>query len=91
MTDMPMTQPLSAQNQPFTVLVMLPDYMRGDEDCEADWLRRLWVTAEGPDQALEKAVKEVGLLCGWEDDAPAEAEVSPVAIYSGHIFDLYQP
>lgn len=80
MTDAPM--------EPYTVLLMLPDDMRADECCEADWVRRVHVEAADPDSAFGAAQDECASAPG-HDHAPED--FAPVAIYEGHQFDLFQP
>lgn len=75
---------------PFTVLLMIPDNMRSDESCEADWVRRIWVHATNPDEALSAAQAECISLFEWDEDTDAEC-LAPVAIYHGQIFDMFQP
>lgn len=93
MTDSPHTPTLKAGfAQPFTVLVLMPDHMREDESCEADWVRRAWVTAKSPDDAAEIACNDLGRLMGWgAEETPSPDELAIIAIYPGHIFDLFQP
>ena len=70
---------------PFTVLLMLPDYWRSDQPCAADEVQRHWVDAVGPDEAIEEAL----LAATAENEASAD-DFSPIAVYAGHHFDLHQ-
>lgn len=84
MTDTPQDPPVTKDRQPYTVLLMMPDDIRADECCAADWIRRVWVFAPDPDEAIGEAQAEVARICDPED-------LEVVAIYAGHVFDLYQP
>ena len=88
------------QRQPYTVILMLPDEMRSDECCAADWLRRVWVYGDAVDQGtlIDTARRELAILFGWAHDESIDryemvqrmSELEPVAIYAGHIFDVYE-
>ena len=71
---------------PFTVLLMLPSDWRSDQSCAADEVIRVWVNAVDPDEALETARSHLS----YDEDFDPE-DFSVVAIYAGHIFDLFQP
>ena len=105
MTDAPTTEMArqgvpARQRQPYTVILMMPDEMRSDECCAADWLRRVWVYGNEADQSplIGTARRKLADLFGWtEEDYMAEEEIQqrmdelePVAIYAGHIFDVYE-
>ena len=87
--------------QPYTVILMMPDEMRSDECCAADWIRRVWVYGDAHDQGtlIDTARRKLADLFGWtEEGYMAEEEIQqrmdelePVAIYAGHLFDVYQP
>jgi len=90
--------------RPFTVILMLPDHMRSDECCAADWVRRVWVHASYSVNRTEFLISQArDNLCQlFEWDKPElghsaeeveqmKNELEPVAIYPGHIFDIYQP
>ncbi len=34
------------KDQPFTVLLLLPDFIRNDACREADWVRRMWTEGQ---------------------------------------------
>lgn len=91
------------RHQPYTILLMLTDDMRSNEACAADWIRRVWVEGEASDVGIERMIKlarcELADLFGWTDPDtdpdPVEIEqrkaaLEPVAIYAGHVFDIYQ-
>lgn len=91
--------------QPFTVILIITDDMRSDEACAADWLRRAWVYGNGSDQdgiseMIERARDDLSDLFGWTDQEiglsvdeieERKAALEPVAIYPGHLFDIYRP
>lgn len=75
--------------KPFTVLLMLPDYWRSDQSCAADEAIRVWVTAVNPVLAVGAAMIELpGLM---PDEEVVAEDFAPIAVYAGHIFDLFQP
>ena len=82
---------LQPGEQPFTVILMLPDFIRSDEACEADWVRRMWITARNPTEAQWEARSELAILLEWEQDTHDLDDLSVVAIYSGHVYDLFEP
>ncbi len=88
MTDTPRNPPVNKDRQPWTVLLMLPDDLRADECCEADWIRRVWVFGEDTFQALYHARQGIAGLLEWEDRD--ENDLAIVAVYPGHIFDQFQ-
>jgi hypothetical protein len=73
---------------PFTVLLLIPDHMRDDECCEADWVRRIWVQARNHEEAMGIAQDECTALL--EMDADEAQSLAPIAIYHGHIFDVLE-
>ena len=93
--------------QPFTVILMLTDDIRSDEVCAADWVRRVWVSGEPSDEGISKMIElarmELAEQVGWtyshvHDNDWTDTDLDerlnalkPVAIYPGHIFDIYQP
>lgn len=108
MTDCPTNemamQGIPAQQQPFTVILMMTDDMRADECCAADWVRRVWVYGQSTDAGIETMIEDARDQCadffGWidpdmdltqEDIEQRKVALEPVAIYAGHIFDIYQP
>ena len=74
---------------PFTVLLMLPDYWRSDQPCAADEVIRIWVDAIDAEDAYEKALIELPGLMPDEDELVAK-DFSPIAVYAGHHFDLHE-
>ena len=74
---------------PFTVLLMLPDYWRSDQPCAADEVIRLWVDAIDAEDAYEKALIQLPL--DMPDEEVVVEDFAPIAIYAGHHFDLFQP
>ena len=77
---------------------------RADESCAADWIRRVWVYGD-PDSSLgvSRLIRDARSLLadelGWTEGGYASSEelderkeaLEPVAVYSGHIFDVYLP
>ncbi|WP_306150703.1 hypothetical protein [Roseovarius sp. MMSF_3281] len=95
---------IDGTHQPFTVIMMMSDDIRSDESNAADWVRRVWVYGQGGDQGIESMIEEardkLAALFGWdvsdpyltqEDIEQRKSALEPVAIYPGHIFDIYQP
>jgi hypothetical protein len=91
-------------HQPYTVLLMMSDDLRSDECCASDWVRRVYVEGEASKAGIERMIKiarcDLADMFGWtdpdDDPDPVEVEqrksaMEPVAIYAGHIFDIYQP
>ena len=92
MTDATQSQVRAGQVMPYTVLLMLPDHMRDDESCAADWIRRVWVDASSPDDAFATAQSNCGEIMGWDEDAqPDPDDLDVIAVYPGHLFDLFHP
>lgn len=89
--------------QPFTVILMMTDDIRSDECCAADWVRRTWVYGDPSDSGIirmiEQARTQIATVLEWiDEDMPVPDDVQermdtlePVAVYAGHIFDIYQP
>jgi hypothetical protein len=76
--------------KPYTVLLLRPARQREDDAHPSDWVYRAWVEADNPDDAEVAACEK--LARGDEDVEPAEPfEVATLAIYEGHLFDLYLP
>ena len=75
---------------PFTVLLMLPDYWRSDQPCAADEVIRIYVTAMDPITAVDAALILLPGLMPDEDELIAD-DFAPIAVYAGHHFDLFQP
>ena len=73
---------------PFTVLLMLPDYWRSDQPCAADEVIRIWVDAIDAEDAYEKALIQLPL--DMPDVMVNVDDFSPIAVYAGHHFDLFQ-
>ena len=73
---------------PFTVLLMLPSDWRSDQSCAADEVIRVWVSAADSDTAIENAFLELPAL--MPDEEVVAEDFSPIAVYEGHRFDLYQ-
>ena len=74
---------------PFTVLLMLPDYWRSDQSCAADEVIRVWVTTADVETAIEAA--SIQLPLEMPDEEVIAEDFAPIAVYPGHIFDLFQP
>ena len=79
---------------PFTVILMLPDDLRGDEASEADWVRRMWITAPSYLEAMDEAIDELAYLLEWSDDPEDDdyrdfGDLVVVSVYSGHQIDLF--
>lgn len=102
MNDCPQMTPdlsvIEKQHQPFTVIMMMPDNMRADECCAADWVRRVWVygppTSDGVSDMITDARENLAEMFGWTDEydvAQRKDTLEPVAIFAGHHFDVYQP
>ena len=72
----------------WTVLLMMPDYWRGDQPCAADEIVRVWVEAAGPAEAEEAAYALLPALMADED--VVIDDFATVAIYPGHHFDQNQ-
>lgn len=101
MSDIQPPQDAAAGFQPFTVILMMSDDLRGDEACASDWVRRVWVSGKGDKAGMERMIKiarcELARMFGWTDEDGPEldelesmkAALEPVAIYHGHIFDIY--
>jgi hypothetical protein len=86
----PAPQP-EAQKLPFTVLFMIPDWKRGDQSHESDHICRVWTEATDPENAVEAAKEKLPEDLHWEEyDVSDLDDYSPVAVYPGHIFDLFQ-
>lgn len=95
-TDAPCTRPASAPSQAWpawTVIMMKPSDWRSDEACAADEVVRLWVHAEDPESAVAAAytalpsdIEGVGL----GEDQTNPDDFAPIAVYPGHIKDLYK-
>lgn len=73
---------------PYTVLMMLPDYWRSDQSCAADEVIRLWVEAENPTTAIDAAY--IALPSAMPDEEVVAEDFSPIAVYAGHHFDLHE-
>ena len=78
----------------FTIILMLPDDLRGDEATESDWVRRMWVISPNLLKAVDDARDELAHLLGWSDDLEDEdyrdfVDLSVISIYSGHQVDLF--
>ena len=73
----------------YTVLLLLPDALWHGH--ASDWISREHVIASDPDEATKLAVEK----CMREAESLGRGEISPdnlsiLAIYNGHLFDLYQ-
>ena len=73
---------------PFTVLLMLPSDWRSDQPCAADEVIRIWVDAIDAEDAYEKALIQLPL--DMPDEEVNAEDFAPIAVYAGHIFDLFQ-
>lgn len=74
--------------KPYTVLLLRPPCQR--EGHPSDWIYRAHVNADDPDEAMEGALDQLADPPGAIAPAdPDEAHV--LAIYEGHLFDLFQP
>ncbi len=72
----------------YTVLLLRPSWQH--DGPESDWIFRAHVEAGNVEQAEEKALTE---LMKFGDGMPAELrdECATIAVYEGHLFDLFQP
>jgi len=73
---------------------MIPEHWRDDEKCEADWVRRFWV--EGTDEESALAESSVAVTTLFAEEFAEDTDLMPsdfpiMALYPGHIFDLFQP
>lgn len=75
---------------PYTVLMMVPEYWFADQSTKSDYVTRIYVEADSPEDAVEKAYSAIPESFPDEEDLQVE-DFEPVAVYMGHIFDLYQP
>ncbi len=78
---------------PYTVILMLPDDLRGDESCESDWVRRMWITARNQFHAADEAMEELAYLFEWSDDPDDPnyrdvADLAVISVFLGHQVDL---
>lgn len=76
-----------------TVLLMLPAYMHDDQPTPSDCIQRVWVdgSSEDIDAAIEAARVQAAADLGWEEDPEYMQDLTPVAVYAGERFDLFQP
>lgn len=70
----------------YTVLLMLPDYVRDQQCCAADWVTRVYVEVESIAYAEEEAVR---IHCSEVEGIEDPDDLGTVAIYAGHIFDQH--
>lgn len=71
--------------KPYTVLLLRPDGQH--EDHPSDWVCREHVLADHPDGAIDSAALQI---CTREASF-APDELVTLAVYEGHLFDLFQP
>lgn len=71
---------------PYTVILLLPEDERDPAYSASDWVERVYVTCDDPDDAFAIAMNDTAAAQGR---APQDYDV--VAVYEGHIFDLFQP
>ena len=90
-TNQGQTRGVSQVNQPFTCLFMLPDHQRSDQPCAADEIMRVACWAPCANTAPEAARKQIpiDLDCADMSDDDLD-EYATVAVYPGHLFDLFQ-
>ena len=74
---------------PFTVLFMLPDYLRSGQSCAADMLTRAFTKAVDAGTAPDAALTHL-MSAGLIDPDDAD-DYAPVAVYEGHISDRLTP
>jgi len=73
--------------QPFTVLLLRPE---DDWDGpQADWVLREHVEALDVSGAITAAIKQC--ITNYYDGDRLSDDFAPLAVYSGHIVDLYDP
>lgn len=71
----------------FTVLLALPNDIACDQCCEADKITRVHVEAETIETAIDlAAARAAAATAGYPPEGFA-----PVAVYAGHIMDIFQP
>lgn len=78
--------------KPYTVLLLRPDWQRNNLH-PADWVCRTRVTATDPQAAIPEAVAELNRIDNrgdWED-LTLEDDLAVLAIYEGHLEDLFGP
>ena len=73
---------------PYTVILMLPDDLRGDESCESDWVRRMWVIASNSTKAQWYAKEELAYLLEWSLPR-RRADLAVISVFLGHQVDLF--
>lgn len=73
--------------QPFTVLLLIPDHMQGDESHAADCVRRIWIWSKDAAAAVDAAPDKCIRDFEWHEICDP-SELAPVAVYHGHLFDL---
>lgn len=73
--------------QPYTVLLLRPD--EDWDGAQADWVLREHVTAPDVDAAIDTAIQQC--ITQYYDGDRESDDFAPLAVYAGHIFDLYTP
>ncbi len=70
----------------YTVLLLLPDtYWEGHQ---SDWIKRVYVEALRPDEAIGPAIKAA--IADWDAlEIYTLDDFAVLAIYEGHLFDLF--
>ena len=76
----------------WTVILMKPDYWRGDESCAVDEVVRMWDGAPDSESAqvaaYAKLVEDFDGVGHGPDDHADPDDFAVVAIYQGHLFDM---
>jgi len=74
------------KSKPFTVLFRLPDDIASDQNCAADTIYRVQTNGKDPAHAVNMASYIVAQDIEYEGDV---LDIEPVAVYAGHLTDLF--
>lgn len=79
------------EKSPFTVLLMLPDYLR--EGNARDWTQSHHVEAATVEEAFGAAQDAAirGFYSPEDYDKPPPEDFAVIAVYAGHLQDLFIP
>jgi hypothetical protein len=79
------------EKSPFTVVLMLPDYLR--EGDARDWTQSHHVNASSVEDAFGEAQDAGirGFYSPGDTDAPPPEDFAIIAVYAGHLQDLFIP